>query len=321
MNCLNLAEKLAAKILRSKKDPMKKYYKRFRKHSFSGNCCENEQQYEALITKLYHAVEKGLSYLNYRPGFGQKNIEDLMMLLEAYSERYDVSAFFYETALSTLAEYVKKNKEFGHEDVALEARIHALKGKANTYGGAMEFEPFSKGVEGLDFDGFVKSRHSLRHFSETPVDIDCVKRAIELAQHTPSACNRQGWRTRVIRNREKIQSVLQNQNGNRGFGEEIDVLLVVTGDLRYFNKSREAHQVFIDGGMYAMNVLHALHHEGLASVPLSASLTVNQEENVRKAIGMDEAEVLILFIGVGNYPEKCITTKSSRKPCEITVLG
>ena len=102
MNFVNSVKALVGKVLHPKKDINKKYYRHFCRYAFSNGRCENEYQYEAMITKLYHAVEKGLSYLNYRPGFGQKNIESLIGLLDQYSEKYDVSAFFYQTALSTL---------------------------------------------------------------------------------------------------------------------------------------------------------------------------------------------------------------------------
>lgn len=45
-----------------------------------------------------------------------------------------------------------------------------------------------------------------------------------------------------------------------------------------------------------------------------------QENNVRKILNMDDAEILILFIGIGNYPEICQTTKSERKAIEITEI-
>lgn len=73
--------------------------------------------------------------------------------------------------------------------------------------------------------------------------------------------------------------------------------------------------------MYAESVLNCLYSKGIGSVPLSASLTAEQEKNVRKVIGMDDAEVFILFIGVGNYPEgEFLTTRSERKPIEVEVI-
>ena len=235
--------------------------------------------------------------------------------MEKYAGSYDVSTFCYETALCTLNAYVAKNREAGYIDEELEKRIQKLPGCANTMGGTTEFSPMTKEeVQKLNYADFVKSRHSIRHFDSESVPGESIERAIALARHTPSACNRQGWKARWIEDKNQITELLKWQNGNRGFGEEIDKLIIITGDLRYFSKSRELYQVFIDGGMYAMRVLDALHYEGIGTIPMSAALTAEQEKSVRKILGVDDAEVFILFIGVGYYPQLCITTRSERRP-------
>ncbi len=298
-----------------------RYYKKYISNAFSEGMCKNAQQFEASITRLYHTIEKGLSYLNYRPGFGKENVKKLVAEMSQYAVSYDVDKFFYKAALSVLNEYVRKNKEYGFEDGMLEEYIKNLPGNGNSAGGIKKFAaPDRAFLDSLNYSQMVKSRCSIRHFSKVSVDIEKVIRAIQLAQFTPSACNRQGWRSRVVISRDKINVILHNQNGNRGFGEEIDKLIVVTGDLRYFNLERELYQVFIDGGMYAMSVLNALYYEGIASVPLSASLTNRQEGAIRHMLEMDEAEMFILFIGVGNYPEECQTARSERRPADVSII-
>lgn len=300
---------------------LKAYYKKYEKNSFRGINEANEKQLEALITRLYHTVEKGLSYEEYRAGFGKDNIQALIKALEQFAKKYGTEPFFYETALSVLEEYVKKNKEYGVSDSKLEKQIHSLPGSSNEYGGTIIFTPWSEEeLRCADYKAFVENRHSVRHFTDVPVEIEKIKLALELAQHTPSACNRQGWKARLIENKEILIKVLQNQNGNRGFGQEINKLLLITADLRFFNHEREMFQAYIDGGMYAMSVLNGLHYKGIGTIPLSASLTLKQEQNVREILGIDEAEVLILFIGVGNYPDKCQTTRSQRHPAIMEVI-
>lgn len=289
--------------------------------SFVDGSCTDEKQFEASITRLYHTVEKGLSYLNYRPGFGKENVEALVRSLEQYSKQYSVDKFFYQTALSVLNEYVRKNAEYGVENKELSKRISALPGKKNEAGGAIKFVPLSsEELSKANYKELVETRHSIRHFSDKPVELERVENAVKLAQYTPSACNRQGWKTYIVNDKAVLREVLKNQNGNRGFGQEFDKLLVVVGDLRCFNRDREVFQVYIDGGMYAMRVLDSLYYERIASVPLSASLTKEQEENVRKLLKLDPAEVLIMFIGIGNYPDECQTTRFERKPAEYTVI-
>lgn len=300
---------------------MENYHKLFEENSFVDRNCTYPEQFEASITRLYHTIEKGLSYDEYRAGFGKDNIEGLITSLEQYSSKgYDTTAFFYETALSCLYSYVQKNREYGYEDAQLEDRIKKLPGKANKYGGTMLVSA-PQHPEMLTYEKLVTSRHSIRHFSNIPLDVERLKDAIRLAQYTPSACNRQGWKTRIVADKEKIKTILANQNGNRGFGHEFDKLLVITADLRAQQKDRELFEAFIDGGMYAESILNSLFAKGIGSVPLSAALTAEQEKNVRDTVGMDNAEVLILFIGVGNYPDgKFLTTRSERKPAKIEVL-
>lgn len=308
-----LKEILRNKIKRPAWMQLKQFYNRFMRNSFVDLQCANEKQFEGSIIRLYHTLEKGLTYENYRPGFGKQNVSDLISSLEQYASKYDISKDFYETALSVLQSYVKKNQEYGLIDEALESRIKKLPGIANHNGGAISFTPLTEEkVQQLGFKDFAENRHSIRHFSNETVDINRVLFALKIAQNTPSACNRQGWKTIIIENKNTMKTVLDNQNGNRGFGNEFDKLLLVVGDLRLFQKKREINQVFVDGGMYAMNLLNALHYEHIASIPLSAALTIMQEENIRKALSLDDAEVPILFIGIGNYPSNCVTTASKR---------
>lgn len=298
------------------------FLKTYQKYAFDETAViTDEKKFEACITRLYHTIEKGLAYSEFRPGFGKSNLEKLLRQMETYATVYGTEAFFYRTALSCLYAYLKKNKEYGYEDHALEARISRLPGSPNECGGVIEVRPLSaEERDAMDYAAFVKSRHSIRHFSKEPVDLEKTVNAVRLAQYTPSACNRQGWKSRIIIDKSVLSQLLSNQNGNRGFGDEIDQMIVVTGDLRYFNQERELHQVFIDGGMYAQSIIQALHNEGLAMIPLSASLWEAQDKSVRKLLNIDDAEMLIMFIGVGNYPDWCMTTRSERKPADITIV-
>ena len=300
---------------------LKTYYKNFQKYSFIDCHCETPEQYEASITRLYHTIEKGLSYENYRAGFGASNVESLIVSLEQYSSKgYDTDKFFYKTALSCLEAYLLENKKYGYEDTVIENRINSLYGTANNAGG-IRFVEKPSAPEKLNYKELVMQRHSIRHFSEIPIDIEKVKAAIELAQFTPSACNRQGWKTRIVSDKKILRAILANQNGNRGFGQEFDKLLIITADLRAQQKDREIFQAFIDGGMYAEGVVNSLYYYGIGSVPLSAALTPKQEKNIREVTRIDDAEVLILFVGIGNYPTDSFkTTKSERRDASIEII-
>lgn len=112
---MNIIKKVMNKINRilgktPEKVVYEDYYNKYQSYSFADGACTDEKQFEASITRLYHTVEKGLSYLNYRPGFGKENVLALVKSMEQYSRQYGVDKFFYQTALSVLNEYAKKNE-------------------------------------------------------------------------------------------------------------------------------------------------------------------------------------------------------------------
>lgn len=311
-----ILKKIIRRLLRpiSNKKALNDYYKRYRKFAFQQGNCQSLKQYEACITRLYHTIEKGLAYDNYRAGFGKQNIESLLNELEQYSRLFSTDEVFYRTALDVLYKYVQKNKLYGVNDITLEKRIESLPGQKNNLGGVILLDyPDIKEVQSMNYEDFSYSRHSIRHFSDENVSRESIDHALKIAQLTPSACNRQGWGAYIVEDKSTIKQVLANQNGNRGFGQEINKLVLLTADLAYFNQDREVFQAYIDGGMYSMSVINAFHYMNVATIPLSASLTNKQEKNVRHILKLDDSEVLILFLGIGHYPETCHAPKSDRR--------
>lgn len=291
------------------------YLEQYERYSFNGNKCIDDKQYEAVITRWYHTIEKGLSYINFRKGFGRNNIDELLTSMENYiADGYSQESFFYKTALSTLHMYIKKNKEYGYENTEINDRVNRLPGTPNGCGGTITPDHYDEEeLHSLGYADFVKSRHSMRHFSDRPLCMNKVEEVFRIAQLTPSACNRQGWQARIVLNKSLLEEVRKCQSGNKGFGEEFQGLIVVTGDVRCFNHDRELFQPFIDGGMYCQSILNALHYEHIASIPLSAALMEEQEKKVRQLLAIQDAEVLIMFIGIGNYPDNQLTARSERK--------
>lgn len=294
------------------------YITRFVEYAFKSEEDE-EVQLKAQILRMTHILEKGLSMTDYRQNRGRDAFDCLTSLLQVYSRKYGTEEDFYRTALCAVYEYVRANNKEDYEELY---NIYlSIPGEKNSNAGYTVYNARAKSYyQSINYEELMKSRHSIRHFSEQPLDVVSITKAIELAQFTPSACNRQGWKTRIIINPEIKEEVLNNQNGNKGFGSEIDKLILVTSDLRYVNLDREAFQAYIDGGMYAMSLILSLQYMGIASIPLSMSLQSSQEDKVRSLLELHEAEVLILLIGVGNYPEICKITRSNRIDPDYVII-
>jgi nitroreductase len=283
----------------------------------------NLDQFEAQIIKLYHVIEKGLGMPDFRPRFGELRVRDLLNLMQRFLDLGgDRSNRHYGSALRCLEAYEKVHKELGIDvsDILPETQIRALTGSiqleaADLLGGVDEVgevELFSQSDSA--FANFAPSRRSCRTFDPLrPVPHDLIDRAVKIAIHTPSVCNRQAWKVHAYHDRETIDRLLSFQNGNVGFGHRIPCLLVVTADLHCFDGVIERYQPWIDGGMFSMTLLFALHHFKVGAVPLNWSVEPAADQGLRKAAELSDSESVIMLVGVGYPTERMYIPVSQRR--------
>ena len=144
--------------------------------------------------------------------------------------------------------------------------------------------------------------------------VELIERAVRMAQRTPSVCNRQPWKAYAFTDPEQRKNLLSFQNGNRGFGDGAAQLLVVTSDLQHFTSVGERYQGWIDGGLFAMSLVHALHALGLGACMLNWSVTRETDAAMRAAAGIPDSELVIMMVAVGHLPERLRVAFSARKP-------
>jgi len=276
----------------------------------SGMLRHNNSQMKmiARITMAYHGIEKGLTMPEMRSGFGAEAMATLTTLCDEYlRRRYDTTHCQFLHALGVIKEYKKTHDEKGFQiDVRLSERIDNLLRKINripevrqTEIGAEEYFRYAD----ASFDKFSPSRRSVRYFSEKEVEIDIIQKAVSIAQNAPSSCNRQSPRVYVIQHKDTIKKVLTLQQGNRGFGHLANKLLIVTAELGVYNSIKERHSAWVDGGMFAMNLLHALHFYRIGSCTLNCYFSPREEALVRDICDIPQSEILVVIIAVGTVPQ------------------
>lgn len=106
-----------------------------------------------------------------------------------------------------------------------------------------------------------------------------------MAQQTPSACNRQGWKTHIFQG-ENSHKLIEWQGGCHGFEDQVNTSILVTTDLRAF-LFYEVHQAYVDGGLYAMNLINALHSLGIGTIPLSVAFGYDKLDNLSQLIYLE----------------------------------
>ena len=311
------SNKLAYAII-TKTKLLKLYYSDYKKYSKSAFYINEKQSFENLIARItfyYHSIEKGLSYPNLKTGFGKKVIDKLLAALKEYKKsNYPKDNTRYQTGISTLNTYINLHRELGYDVEYLDKQLKDLNYELKKcIGGSTKYN----GVDILkykngNFAMLATSRISVRNFGETPVKLDKINEAINIAMKTPSVCNRQPWNVYVIKNKTKISEILINQGGFKFENSNIDALIAVTANNFFMSSELERNQGFIDGGLFSMSLTYALEYLGVATCLLNAALTQVADKKIRNLLDVPYNENFVLFIALGSYPDNWSSPKSQR---------
>lgn len=298
------------------------FWKLITKYNASNHTDQDIQKMQYTLLRENHTLEKGMSMRNPRKGFGQEKVINLIVRLNKYIDLYGKENMsFLDYPLTTIKGYIEYTKSHGVEIPHIEEKFyHLLKraGKINVETQASIMPVSRESIQhqaSKDFESLLYSRHSIRYFSNESVSKELIEKALTLAQRTPSACNRQGWLTHVFIENDSI-NLIKWQGGSRGFEDEIKYSILVTANLKAF-LSYEIHQAYVDGGLYAMNLINALHALGLGTIPLSCGFDSKKLKTLAQ-FGIPENEVPILIIGIGHMMPEFNVALSERKDISLT---
>lgn len=261
----------------------------------------------AYLTSAYHAVEKGLAMEDTRAGFGRDKIRPILAAIVEL-ERMGEARFASEGARGCIQSYVRYHDDRGlalpaeFED-ELREFVAEMEGKSFPGGATAWTRKDIEDATNFDYARFIQTRSSVRHYTGEPVAPEVVENAVRLAIKSPKVCNREMRRVHVAYEPELRNHLLSYHNGNRGFGHKMGVVMVVTVDLREFDIIGERNQGWIDGGLFAMSLVYALHAAGLGTCMLNWSEDCDRDMQLREAFAIPDYEDVITFIGAGHLPE------------------
>ena len=275
---------------------------------------------KAWLTFYYHRIEKGLALPAPRKRFGASWIvPGFLPMLERYGSRYGVDGVV-GSCRKTLEAYLEFHADPDDEFLpiadAVNRTLASIAGtESGVGGGTRSIEADSIKAEwAKDFGRLARARHSVRNFSAELVDKSLVEQAVSIARHAPSVCNRQAWHVYALTSKERIRQALKYQNGNDGFSA-IPCLLLVTGDVSAMLWYYERNQIWIDGGLFSMSLVYALHSLGLGTCCLNLCLPYTVEKQLSSFYGMRPSERAVMMIAVGHLPGKLKVAYSQRKDC------
>jgi nitroreductase len=290
----------------------------FIRHSSSLWGFQHQEHLRGYLTAMTHNIEKGLSLPNPRLGYGKIHIQQLIERSSDYISRYgadDVTA----RAQAVLRAYVAFNETGGMYDYPLKddiQKIMAVSVGSEAEGGvkSLHRSEVKSAVSGVGID-FFNTRSSVRIFTADPIDLEDIKFAVEAARKAPSVCNRQSGFVHILTAPEQIQAALQIQGGARGFGEHIPLLLVLTTRTANF-WGTERNQRWVDGGLFSMSVILALHSRGLSSCCLNWSKSPKADLKFKAELNIPVNESIILLLAVGFAPDQCRVAISAKRPLD-----
>lgn len=278
---------------------------------------------EALIIKEYHAVEKGLAMPNFRSRFGRLRFPRLINLMSRFRDAGgDPENKHFGSALMCLEAYRQRHFELGIDvdDIVPPTIARFFFGDdvriaTEVIGGVRATTPKELFISAeAAFGVFAASRVSCREFDPSKaVEDGTLTRAVQIALRAPSVCNRQAWRVHAYCQRDKIDQLLEYQNGNTGFGDRIPCLLVITVDLECFEGTIERYQAWIEGGMFGMMMLLALHSLRIGAIPLNWDVMPSQDRGLRAVGEIPDSETIIMLMGAGHPSEHMLVPVSQRR--------
>lgn len=301
----------------------KSYYSdccKFLKWQYNNPSLKTKDAYEAKILRQAHVLEKGMSLSSPKKGFGVRKALDLLN----YIKEYTANGYRIEesqaaiNALGVLGAYVEFHKKRGFfpEEIENELKKYSksIPDDVDKFGVIeSDLEDIRQLAQG-NFQEFFKSRHSIRQFSKEPVTEEEINKAVSLAMHAPSACNRQSVKVYFYKDEATNKGLGNLIAGNTGFENETSRYIVITSNVSAFYESFERNQMYIDGGIFALALSESLHYYGIANCILQNGESKEKDDEFRKVCqNIPENEKIIVFMAVGHYPKQFTYASSQRK--------
>ncbi|MEM1541608.1 MAG: nitroreductase family protein [Ignisphaera sp.] len=157
---------------------------------------------------------------------------------------------------------------------------------------------------------FLLTRRSIRKFKPNPIDMETVKRILDIARYAPSAGNRQPWIFIIITDKE-IKSKLAAVHPWAYPLNDAPMGIVVACDK---NASPDSYHVdCANATIYLMLAAHAL---GLGTVWLQ---TLKNIEDIQKILNLPSSYIPISMIALG-YPAESPQLKPRKSLSDITYI-
>ncbi|MDO5131609.1 MAG: nitroreductase family protein [Eubacteriales bacterium] len=281
-----------------------------------------------------HSIEKGLGLRNVEPGHSGAVARNLLSTLQEMArDPEERESFSFRESLRIVMAYMDFQEGFDTSSFPMYPALREqydslcgvlgadymekLRGELDAGASYISGEELLEGAA-FDFEAFIRTRHSIRSFRQEPLDEQLIRRAVQIANLSPSACNRQPSAVYFCNYPEKVAEMDRLITGSAGFKGEVPNYLVLTTDRACF-AFVEQYQWYINGGIYLAYLSLALHSLGIGHCIMQWKAFHKTENTLKKLLGISSTEAIVAVIGCGYYMEEVRCIRAQRKTAEDTL--
>jgi nitroreductase len=164
----------------------------------------------------------------------------------------------------------------------------------------------------MDLFSLIKTRRSVRRFTDEPVSDETIDKIIEAGTWAPSGKNNQPWRFAVIRDHTVKSQVSELTHYAKCVLSAHVLIAVFLDETSSYHKIKDAQAI----GSCIQNMLLTIHDEGLGAVWLGEIL--KNGDRVRDLVNGSRDLELMAVIAIGHPAGESGT--GSRKEVEQTIF-
>lgn len=164
----------------------------------------------------------------------------------------------------------------------------------------------------MDLLDHIRSRRSIRTFSDSPVDEDAIDRILEAGRWAPSGLNNQPWRFMTVGEGDLKDDLAQLTKYGHIIKAAPVAIIVCLNNADSYNREKDLMAV----GAAVQNMLLEAHALGLGACWLGEIL--NRKEEAARLLGFDADTELAAVVVIGHPAET--GGKGSRKPLKEFLL-
>ena len=159
----------------------------------------------------------------------------------------------------------------------------------------------------------IKSRRSIRRFTDDAVDGESVNTIIEMGTWAPSGLNNQPWRFVIIQNRGLLDELAHQTKYSHIIKSAPLCIAVFLDNTESYDRVKDIQAI----GACIQNMLLAIHQMELGGVWLGEIL--NKREKVEEILEVPENNELMAVIALGHPAES--KGPGQRKPIEEVITA